>query len=96
MEPIQADRTQQEKLVDLTEKLSTHNATHGKNVVFWSCKRCNPKNEMDFHHEDCRPWIKNDCWHSYEDRKSCEYKQDCDSVVGARMKCSAQCKSTPK
>lgn len=42
MEPIQADRTEQEKLVELTEKLATHNATHGKNVVFWSCKRCNP------------------------------------------------------
>ncbi len=40
MEPMKADRTEQEKLVELTEKLSTHNATHGKNVVFWSCKKC--------------------------------------------------------
>ena len=47
MEPIQADRTEQEKLVALTEKLADHNATHGKNVVFWSCKRCNPVEEED-------------------------------------------------
>jgi cytochrome c2 len=43
MEPMQADRTEQEKLVELTEKLSTHNATHGKNVVFWSCRKCHPR-----------------------------------------------------
>ncbi len=43
MEPIQADRTEQEKLVALTEKLANHNANHGKNVVFWSCKKCNPE-----------------------------------------------------
>jgi hypothetical protein len=28
-------------LLDHVDKLATHNSTHGKNVVFWSCKRCN-------------------------------------------------------
>lgn len=41
MEPIQAERTAQEKLIELSEKLANHNKTHGRNVVFWSCKRCN-------------------------------------------------------
>ncbi len=45
MEPMQADRTEQEKLIELSEKLSTHNTTHGKNVVFWSCKKCHPDNK---------------------------------------------------
>ena len=43
MKPMIADRTEQEKLVELTEKLSTHNTTPGKNVVFWSCRTCHPK-----------------------------------------------------
>ena len=39
---MEADRTAQEKLIELTQKLAVHNATHAKNSVFWSCKRCNP------------------------------------------------------
>ncbi len=53
MEPIQADRTEQENLVALTEKLADHNATHGKNVVFWSCKKCNPEHTCEWH-SSCR------------------------------------------
>jgi len=28
-------------ILDHVDKLAAHNSTHGKNVVFWSCKRCN-------------------------------------------------------
>ena len=53
MEPMIADRTEQEKLIELTEKLSTHNTTHGKNVVFWSCKKCHPGHVCEWH-SNCR------------------------------------------
>jgi hypothetical protein len=58
MEPMQADRTEQERLVELTEKLSTHNTTHGKNVVFWSCKKCHPV-DSSYKVALCKP---NDHW----------------------------------
>jgi hypothetical protein len=48
----------------------------------------------DLHHKDCIPFIKHNCWHSYDQRKDCEHKEDCDLVVGARMRCSEHCGNT--
>lgn len=53
--PIQADTTEHDNLVARVEKLATHNATHGKNVVFWSCKRCHPGIRCKFVHLQ-HPW----------------------------------------
>ncbi len=48
----------------------------------------------DLHHKDCIPWIKHNCWHSYNQRDKCEHKEDCDLIVGARMRCSEHCGNT--
>jgi len=48
----------------------------------------------DLHHKDCIPWIKHDCWHGYDRRHLCKYKEDCDNIVGARMRCSEHCGNT--
>jgi hypothetical protein len=48
----------------------------------------------DLHHKDCIPWIKHDCWHGYDQRHLCEHKEDCDNIVGARMRCSEHCGNT--
>lgn len=47
----------------------------------------------DLHHKDCIPWIKHNCWHPYDKRHTCEYKEDCDQIVGARMRCSEHCRN---
>lgn len=47
----------------------------------------------DLHHKDCIPWIKHNCWHGYDQRHLCEYKEDCDNIVGARMRCSEHCRN---
>lgn len=48
----------------------------------------------DLHHKDCIPWIKHDCWHGYDRRHLCKHKEDCDNIVGARMRCSEHCGNT--
>lgn len=31
------------------------------------------------------PWIKHNCWHSYDQKFECDHKEDCDLIVGARI-----------
>lgn len=44
------------------------------------------------HTSDCHIWIKHNCWHPY--KSFCEYKEDCDLIVGCRMRCSEHCGNT--
>jgi hypothetical protein len=51
---VDKEKSIQERLMDHVEKLETHNSSHGKNVVFWSCKQCYPEEGMSYHlFSDC-------------------------------------------
>lgn len=47
--------SEEKSLQERIERLETHNSTHGKNVVFWSCKRCFPVPICQFTHLQ-HPW----------------------------------------
>lgn len=48
------EKSAQERLLAYANKLETHNISHGKNVVFWSCKMCNPEEGFNYHlPKDC-------------------------------------------